>query len=345
MTEASGAARGAQAAAGRAAGPPTAGRARRPPHCAVKEKRQLTWSQIFKSLLAGGIAGAVSRTAVAPLERLKILMQVQGNEKVYRGVWQGTIHMWRTDGLKGLFKGNGLNCIRIFPNSAIKFLTYEQLSRKISHYLIDQGGDGQLTPALRLMAGAGAGIVGMSATYPMDMVRGRITIQQSTDRQQYRGMLHATRVIVAEEGVLALWRGWLPSVIGVVPYVGLNFAVYETLKDMLIKAYGCRDERDLSIATRLGCGAVAGTMGQTVAYPFDVSGWSGAQQLHADHGHAVAYRGMVDCFRRTVAEEGVQALFKGLGPNYLKVVPSIAIAFATYEEVKEILGAEIRISD
>lgn len=326
--------------------------AQRPRMTEVKEKRQLTWSQIFKSLLAGGIAGAVSRTAVAPLERLKILMQVQGNEKVYRGVWQGTIHMWRTDGLKGLFKGNGLNCIRIFPNSAIKFLTYEQLSRKISHYLIDQGGDGQLTPALRLMAGAGAGIVGMSATYPMDMVRGRITIQQSTDRKQYRGMLHATRVIVAEEGVLALWRGWLPSVIGVVPYVGLNFAVYETLKDMLIKAYGCRDERDLSIATRLGCGAVAGTMGQTVAYPFDVcrrrlqvSGWSGAQQLHADHGHAVAYRGMVDCFRRTVAEEGVQALFKGLGPNYLKVVPSIAIAFATYEEVKEILGAEIRISD
>ena len=57
---------------------------------------------------------------MAPLERLKILMQVQGNDKVYRGVWQGTKHMWQTDGIKGLFKGNGLNCIRIFPNQAIK---------------------------------------------------------------------------------------------------------------------------------------------------------------------------------------------------------------------------------
>jgi len=176
---------------------------------------------------------------VAPLERLKILMQVQGNEKVYTGIWQGVSHMWRTDGIKGLFKGNGLNCIRIFPNSAIKFLTYEQLSRKISHHLIDNGGDGQLTPLLRLGAGAGAGIVGMSATYPMDMVRGRITIQEGTN-QQYRGMLHATRCIVAEEGVLALWRGWLPSVIGVIPYVGLNFAVYETLKDVLVKMNGKR---------------------------------------------------------------------------------------------------------
>lgn len=316
-----------------------------------QEKRGLTWSQISKSLCAGGVAGAVSRTAVAPLERLKILMQVQGNQKMYTGVWQGTAHMFKQDGMRGMFKGNGLNCIRIIPNQAIKFMTYEQLSRKISHHLIDQGGDGQLTPLLRLTAGAGAGIIGMSATYPMDMVRGRITIQEAGNAQ-YRGLMHATGCIIREEGFLALWRGWLPSVIGVVPYVGLNFGVYETLKDVIIKMYGLRDERDLSIAVRLGCGALAGTMGQTLAYPFDVvrrrlqvSGWAGAKNLHAEQGHAVAYRGMVDCFARTVREEGLKALFKGLAPNYVKVVPSIAIAFVTYEQVKEVLGAEIRLSD
>ncbi|GAB4815601.1 hypothetical protein N2152v2_002647, partial [Parachlorella kessleri] len=276
------------------------------------ERKQLTWTQISKSLLAGGIAGAVSRSAVAPLERLKILMQIQGNEKIYKNSLQGVKHMWQTDGLKGLFKGNGLNCIRIFPNSAIKFLCYEQITRKMSHVSLDQGGDGQLTPGLRLMAGAMAGIVGMSATYPMDMVRGRITIQEGTNAP-YRGMVHATASIVRNEGLFALWRGWVPSVIGVVPYMGLNFGVYETAKDLIIKYYGYRDERDLSVATRLTCGALAGTTGQTFAYPFDVvrrrlqvSGWQGAQALHADHGQAVAYRGMVDCFVRTVKEEGVQ---------------------------------------
>ena len=279
-------------------------------------------------------------------------MQVQGNERVYTGVRQGLTHMFAADGVRGLFKGNGLNCIRIIPNSAIKFLTYEQLSRKISHALIDAGGDGQMTPALRLAAGAGAGIVGMSATYPMDMVRGRITVEGHHGARQYRGLAHAARVIVAQEGLGALWRGWLPSVIGVVPYVGLNFAVYETLKDVLVRRAGARDERDLTIAARLGCGAVAGTTGQTVAYPFDVvrrrlqvSGWAGAAELHADRGGAVAYRGMADCFARTVREEGPAALWQGLAPNYLKVVPSIAIAFVTYEQVKEVLGAEIRISD
>jgi hypothetical protein len=73
-----------------------------------------------------------------------------------------------------------------------------------------------------------------------------------------------------QEGVLALYRGWLPSVIGVIPYVGLNFAVYETLKDMAVKHYGCHTERDLSSGLRLAAGGVAGTIGQTIAYPFDV---------------------------------------------------------------------------
>ena len=298
--------------------------------------------------------------------------------------------------------------MRIIPNSAVKFLLYEQLSRSISHALIDRGdgSDGRLTPGLRLGAGAVAGIVAMSATYPLDMVRGRLTVQgganaaaaarEAAERaaaaataagagaaaalnvstsastsgsssspsssssassaphrtQQYRGIAHAARTIAAEEGLVALWRGWLPSVIGVVPYVGLNFAVYETLKDALLQFKDLRDERQLGVVERLACGAAAGTTGQTVAYPLDVvrrrmqmSGWDGANALHGDgRGHAVRYSGMSDCFRRTVREEGVRALFKGLWPNYIKVVPSIAIAFVSYEQLKEAMGVQLRIS-
>jgi hypothetical protein len=203
-----------------------------------------------------------------------------------------------------------------------------------------------------------------------------------------------TRTRRAQEGARAFYKGWLPSVIGVVPYVGLNFGVYETAKVvmmrgrgereggregvggacelsvlcrvlccvdislsaqsspdphdtsppqnnrkthtqkrpqhrnnttkpkktkqvMLLKSYGLRDERELSVGARLACGALAGTTGQTVAYPFDVarrrlqvSGWQGARELHSDHGSVVSYRGMTDCFVRTVREEGFGALFK-----------------------------------
>jgi len=311
------------------------------------------WSCIAKSLFAGGIAGGLSRTAVAPLERLKILMQVQGNAQIYKSTWQGLIHMAKTEGIRGMMKGNGANCVRIIPNSAVKFLTYEHISREISEHYRETTGTGQLTPFLRLVSGACAGIIAMSATYPLDMVRGRLTVQEGKIGQ-YRGIMHAAQVIIREEGPLALYKGWLPSVIGVIPYVGLNFAVYETLKASMLQHYGLRDERDLSVMARLGCGAIAGTFGQTVAYPFDVarrrlqvSGWQGAKQLHASAqgGEAIVYKGMMDCFVITVREEGFRALFKGLAPNYVKVVPSIAIAFVSYEQIKELLGVEFRISE
>ncbi|XP_078151458.1 mitochondrial adenine nucleotide transporter ADNT1-like isoform X3 [Carex rostrata] len=220
--------------------------------------------------------------------------------------------------------------------------------------------DAQLTPVLRLGAGACAGIIAMSATYPMDMVRGRITVQTEKSPYQYRGMFHALSTVYREEGFRALYRGWLPSVIGVIPYVGLNFAVYETLKDWLLqsKPFGLvnEDAKELGVATKLGCGAAAGTVGQTVAYPLDVVrrrmqmvGWNHAASIVTAGAHGkeqpLQYSGMVDAFRKTVRHEGFGALYKGLIPNSVKVVPSIAIAFVTYECVKDMLGVEMRISD
>ncbi|KAB2609698.1 mitochondrial adenine nucleotide transporter ADNT1-like [Pyrus ussuriensis x Pyrus communis] len=262
---------------------------------------------IAKSLVAGGVAGGVSRTAVAPLERLKILLQVQNPHSIkYKGTIQGLKYIWRTEGFRGLFKGNGTNCARIVPNSAVKFFSYEEASKGILWFYRQQTGNGMTTSRcsthtlLRLGAGACAGIIAMSATYPMDMVRGRLTVQ--------------------------------------VPYVGLNFAVYESLKDWLIKSrpFGLVQDSELSVLTRLACGAAAGTVGQTVAYPLDVI---------RRRMQMVEYTGMVDAFRKTVRHEGFGALYKGLVPNSVKVVPSIAIAFVTYEVVKDVLGVEMRISD
>ena len=322
---------------------------------------------------------------------------------------QGLVYMARHEGMRGLFKGNGApaacqmpptpsgscqpdqapphhsagaNCLRIVPNSAVKFLTYEHVSRRVAgtawcgaalsptpvltrvaklRFILDGrraalGSDAEMTPLLRLGAGAVAGIIAMSATYPLDMVRGRLTVQADGSAARYTGLGNAVRTIAREEGALAFYKGWLPSVIGVVPYVGLNFAVYETLKDVAIKQGGLKDETQLGVVTRLGCGAVAGSVGQTVAYPLDVvrrrlqvSGWSASRAAGGAGGVAVemvpVYTGMVDCFVQTVRQEGFGALFKGLLPNYVKVVPSIAIAFVTYEQLKTLLGVNLRISD
>lgn len=116
-----------------------------------------------------------------------------------------------------------------------------------------------------------------------------------------------------------------------IPYVGLNFAVYESLKDWLIKTkpFGLVDDNELGVATRLACGAAAGTVGQTVAYPLDVIrrrmqmvGWKDAASIVTGDGRSKAsleYTGMVDAFRKTVRNEGFGALYKGLVPNSVKV--------------------------
>lgn len=315
---------------------------------------------ICKSLIAGGVAGGVSRSAVAPLERIKILLQVQNpfNPK-YSGTIQGLKSIWGSEGIRGFFKGNGTNCARIIPNSAVKFFSYEEASRMILWAYRKETGqpDAELTPVLRLGAGATAGIIAMSATYPMDMVRGRLTVQSEGSPNRYRGMFHAFRTIIHEEGARALYKGWLPSVIGVVPYVGLNFAVYESLKDWILKhpQWQPDDGADLHVLTKLGCGAAAGTVGQTVAYPLDVIrrrlqmvGWKSASPIITPDGQVkqpMQYTGMVDAFRKTVKYEGVGALYKGLVPNSVKVVPSIALAFVTYELMKDLMGVEMRISD
>lgn len=112
--------------------------------------------------------------------------------------------------------------------------------------------------------------------------------------------------------------------------MGLNFAVYESLKDWLIKSrpFGLVEDSELSLTTKLACGAAAGTVGQTVAYPLDVIrrrmqmvGWNNVAYVVGD-GRSKApleYTGMIDAFRKTVRHEGFLALYKGLGPNFVKV--------------------------
>ncbi|KAI3958593.1 hypothetical protein MKW92_050580 [Papaver armeniacum] len=311
--------------------------------------------RICKSLVAGGVAGGVSRTSVAPLDRLKILLQVQNPHCIkYNGLVQGLKYIWSTEGLRGFYKGNGTNCARIIPNNAIKFFTYEQASRGILWLYRQQPGNEAAsppTPLLRLGAGACAGIVAMSATYPMDLVKGRLTVQTDVSPFQYRGIAHTLSTVLREEGLRGLYKGWLPSVVGVVPCIGLNFAVYESLKEWLVKSKPLglvNNNSDLSIPARLMCGAVAGTVGPTIFYPLDVIrrrmqmvGWNNASSVITGEGCSKAspmYTGMIDAFRKTVRNEGLVALYKGLVPNLLKVVPSVAIAFVSYETVKDILG-------
>ncbi|KAI0356157.1 mitochondrial carrier [Trametes cingulata] len=331
-----------------------------------KQKATNSWlsPQLSSYFIAGGIAGAASRTVVSPLERLKIIQQVQpaSSDKQYKGVWSSLVRMWQEEGFKGYMRGNGINCLRIIPYSAVQFTTYEQLKKWFTGH-----GARPLDTPTRLCAGALAGITSVCTTYPLDLVRSRLSIATASIPLQssatssgaaqpalvsaYHTASASARPVAAtvfspqdltmwgmtlkvmreEGGVRALYRGLVPTAMGVAPYVGINFASYEALRGIITPP------GKSSVHRKLLCGALAGSISQTLTYPFDVL--RRKMQVTGMNALGYKYNGALDALRSILRTEGVKGLYRGLWPNLLKVAPSIATSFFTYELVKELLGA------
>lgn len=302
----------------------------------------ITW---LKHLIAGGISGAVSRTTVSPLERIKILFQIQskGAESSYKGVIGTLAKIWREEGLAGYMRGNGTNVVRIVPYSAVQFATYEQLKK-----ILMEEGKTELDTRRRLTAGAGAGIASVAATYPLDIVRTRISVQtahalENMDKlpkdargrpiiPKMPGILETFSVIYRKEGGLrATYRGFGATLAGIAPYIALNFQCYEVLRKFFTPA----GEAAPSGTRKLVCGALAGCCAQTITYPFDVL--RRRMQVTSMSGINYKYSSTFDAIRQMIKLEGILGLYRGLVPNYLKVAPAIGVSFWSYEMAKDFL--------
>jgi len=191
-------------------------------------------------------------------------------------------------------------------------------------------GQTELTPIQRLIAGGMAGTLALIITYPLDFVRTRLTVQTDS---RYKGIIHATSTIIREEGIFTLYKGMWPSILGVVPYVGLDFAVYDTLRRKLPK----NSDGTLNQLQTLACGAIAGTVGQTVAYPLDLIRRRLQVQGFISGTQKQQYFGVWDTLVRIVKTEGLVGLYRGLIPNYLKVIPSISMSFLIFENLKTVM--------
>ncbi|KAK7380698.1 hypothetical protein VNO78_33213 [Psophocarpus tetragonolobus] len=271
-------------------------------------------------LIAGGVAGAASRTTTAPLDRLKVMLQVQTTQA---HIIPAVKNIWKEGGFSGFFRGNGLNVLKVAPESAIRFYTYEMLKT----FIVNAKGEGakaDVGTMGRLAAGGMAGAVAQTAIYPLDLVKTRIqTYACGGGRFPSLGTL--SKDIWVQEGPRAFYKGLIPSVLGIIPYAGIDLAAYETLKDMS-KKYILHDEEPGPLI-QLGCGTVSGALGATFVYPLQVV----RTRMQAQR----AYMGMAEVFRRTFKHEGFRGFYKGLFPNLLKVVPSASITYLVYENMKK----------
>jgi solute carrier family 25, member 43 len=278
-----------------------------------KQDRRLTFWQNF---IAGGIAGVCSRTFTSPLDVVKIISQV--GSKQHKGFFGSFANIYRQEGLRGFWKGNLVACIRLFPYSAINFACFNELKNVWTN-----PETGKMSNFSSLAAGAISGCVATCIVYPLDMVKTRLTVQVNGSNK-YKGIIDAFKVIYKEEGILAFYKGLSASILGVIPFGGLQFMSYE----ILAYVWG-KPRSQLNGMENFINGCLAGSIAQTISFPFDTI----RKKMQAQNKKAVTsdvdieFNGLWDCIVKTVKSNGVIGLWRGTLANLAKVAPYAGLMF------------------
>jgi len=234
-------------------------------------------------LLTGGIAGAVSRTATSPLERLRILQQTSAQG--YKGL--GTIgsltHMYKMEGMRGFFKGNGATVAKIAPFSAFEFYFYEIIKSNLYPGVPRN----QMGYKQNILCGGMTGVLASTLTYPMDLVKTYLTINMESNTKI--SMTDQTKMIYRQHGFFGLYKGWTLSMCGIAPFIGFKMASF----DFLMQNFGPEKGNKNMLYYNLVMGALAGTIAVTLTYPTDLT--RRLLQLNGTPGHN--YAGIADVIK------------------------------------------------
>ncbi|KAA0708475.1 Calcium-binding mitochondrial carrier protein SCaMC-1 [Triplophysa tibetana] len=287
-----------------------------------EEKTTGIW---WRQLVSGAVAGAVSRTGTAPLDRMKVFMQVHSSKTNKISLASGFKQMIKEGGVASLWRGNGVNVIKIAPETAIKFMGYEQFKK----LLTKEGG--KIQPHERFMAGSLAGATAQTAIYPMEVMKTRLTLGKTG---QYSGMFDCAKKILKKEGVKAFYKGYIPNILGIIPYAGIDLAVYETLKNAWLSRYA-KDTANPGLFVLLGCGTVSSTCGQLASYPLALIRTRMQAQASLEGSEQVS---MTKLVQKILKNEGFFGLYRGILPNFMKVIPAVSISYAVYEYMRSGLG-------
>uniref|UniRef100_A0A667X006 Calcium-binding mitochondrial carrier protein SCaMC-1-like n=1 Tax=Myripristis murdjan TaxID=586833 RepID=A0A667X006_9TELE len=281
-----------------------------------EEKTSGVW---WKQLVAGAMAGAVSRTGTAPLDRMKVFMQVHSSKSNRISLIGGFKQMIREGGPASLWRGNGINVLKIAPETAIKFMAYEQVKGT------------KIQTHNRFMAGSLAGATAQTAIYPMEVLKTRLTLRKTG---QYSGMFDCAKKILKKEGVRAFYKGYIPNLLGIIPYAGIDLAVYESLKTTWLSYYA-KDTANPGVLVLLGCGTISSTCGQLASYPLALIRTRMQAQASLDVSDQPSMSTLV---KNTLAKDGFFGLYRGILPNFMKVIPAVSISYVVYEYMKTGLG-------
>ncbi|KAL8031518.1 hypothetical protein ABFX02_13G030900 [Erythranthe guttata] len=278
------------------------------------------FSGFMVDFLMGGVSGAVSKTAAAPIERVKLLIQNQDElirarrlSEPYKGISDCFARTVKDEGVLSLWRSNTVNVIRYFPTQAFNF-AFKDYFKRLFNFKKDRDGYWKWF-AGNLASGSAAG------------ASSQLFAAKKGGERQFNGLIDVYRKTIKSDGIAGLYRGFNISVVGIIVYRGLYFGMYDSLKPVVL--IGTLEDSFLA-SFMLGWGITIGA--GLVSYPIDTV----RRRMMMTSGEAVKYKSSIDAFSQIIKKEGTKSLFKGAGANILRAVAGAGV-LAGYDKLQVIM--------
>jgi len=286
--------------------------------------------------LMGGVSAAISKTAAAPIERVKLLIQNQDEmlksgrlQNRYKGIVDCFSRVIKEEGFSQLWRGNLANVLRYFPTQALNFAFKDQIKRMFG---FSQQKDGYwVWFAGNLASGGMAGALSLTFVYSLDYARTRLANDSKSAKKggerQFNGLVDVYRKTMKSDGIAGLYRGFVVSCVGIIVYRGLYFGMFDSALPLL-------GEYRSNILAKFFMGWAVTIAAGLASYPLDTI----RRRMMMTSGEAVKYRSSWHCMTEIMKKEGVSSLFKGAGANILRAVAGAGVLAINDQLQMSVLG-------
>ncbi|KAF5756693.1 putative mitochondrial carrier protein [Helianthus annuus] len=287
--------------------------------------------------LMGGVSAAVSKTAAAPIERIKLLIQNQDEmikagrlSEPYKGILDCSRRTVKDEGVVSLWRGNTANVIRYFPTQALNF-AFKDYFKKLFDFRKDRDGYWKWFGG-NLASGGAAGASSLFFVYSLDYARTRLANDAKAAKKggggrEFNGLVDVYKKTLKTDGIAGLYRGFNISCVGIIVYRGLYFGLYDSIKPVLLTG----KLQDSFLASFALGWAITNGAG-LASYPIDTV----RRRMMMTSGQAVKYKSSMDAFTQILKNEGPKSLFKGAGANILRAVAGAGV-LSGYDKLQELV--------
>jgi len=273
----------------------------------------------LENFLLSGAAASVSKTAAAPIERVKLLIQNQDElirqgrlDRRYNGIVDCTTRVFRSEGLAAFWRGNLVNVLRYFPTQALNFAFKDSIK---SLFVVPKESAAYKRFSANIASGGFAGLSSSAFVYSLDYARTRLSSDaKSKGARQFNGLIDVYVKTFQSDGIGGLYRGFTINGVGIFIYRGLYFGLYDSLKPMVLGT-------DAGFWMSFLLGWWVTTTASLISYPIDTV----RRRMMMTSGAEVKYKGSLDCFNQVIKTEGFMSLMKGAGANVLRGVAGAGV--------------------